>query len=222
MKTYQFPELTEAQLLEVVTLKEEDSLNYPWVDVSDISISADEQSTISIIKARLSRDRILLMNETTVWVRAIYPLLLLAERGLIQAWTEVALSATFADITLSGTVDSVLARVVAGVVRLPYFVMLDAKRAVENKSPRIQLYGQLLVAAKLNWQTKPDSPEMQEIYGCYTVGDMWTFVRATVQGLDKETEKPLMTVETSQEFIERVEAETILKILKKIVALYET
>lgn len=219
MKTYQLGDLTEAQLLEVISLQEKGTTNYPWLDVSEISISSEEQISIDQIKARLSRSKIMLMNEATIWARGIYPLLLLAEREQIEAWAEVSLNRAFVDVRLSGTADGALAYVIAGVLRTPYLVTLEAKRSIEAKNPRIQFYGQLLVAAKLNWEARPDSSV--SVFGCYTIGDIWTFARATVDGFDDETQKPLMTVEMSREYIERFEAETIVKILKKIVMSYE-
>lgn len=47
------------------------------------------------------------------------------------------------------------------------------------------------------------------------VGDSWQFVRAEVAEMD--TERPRLTVEYSREYVEKLEAETILKILKGIV-----
>jgi len=196
MKNFQLSELTEAQLLEIISLNEKGVSHYSWLDV-----------------------------------RGIYPLLILAERGQIQAWAEVSLASNFADVKLTGTADGVLAKVVGGTVRTPYLVIVEAKRSIEAKNPRIQFFGQLLVAAKRNWQARANSTletaseTTSEIYGCYTIGDVWTFARATVQGLETEgetkAEKPLMIVETSREYVERVEAETILKILKKIIDFYE-
>ena len=163
------------------------------------------------------------MNEATIWSRAIYPVLLMAESRSVQAWVQVSLTAIFSDIKLTGVADGILARVIAGVMRAPYLVTLETKRSIEAKNPRIQFYGQLLAAAKLNWLNRedPNAGETQEIFGCYTVGDVWTFARATVQGLATDDQKPFMHVQTSREFSSRMEAETILKILKKIISLYE-
>lgn len=228
MRTFQLSDLTEAQLLEVISLDEKGVSEYPWLDVSEIMIPSEEQNAIDIIKARLQKGETMLMNEATIWARGIYPLLVLAERGQVQAWAEVSLVSNFSDVKLTGTADGVLAKVVGGIVRMPYLlVILEAKRSIEAKNPRIQFFGQLLVAAKRNWQAQPNATldGVTEIFGCYTIGDVWTFARATVQrlGVEGETsaEKPLMSVETSREYIERLEAEEILKILKKIIACYE-
>lgn len=214
MKQILFPDLTRKQLLEVITLEENKASDAPWLDVTDITLSPDEQTEVDIIKARLLRDDPDLMNEATIWARAIYPLLILAERDKIRAWAEVSVSADFSDTILSGTADGAFATSVGGVIELPYFVLVEAKRTLENKNPRIQFYGQLLTAAKLNWQQNPQATT--EIFGCYTIGDLWTLGRATIHAMD--TEKPHMTIEYSRSYMEQIEAETILKILKKILA----
>lgn len=216
MKKIQLSELTRAQLLKIITLDEKKITQAPWLDITDVSLSSDEQTAIDIIKARLLRDDPELMNEATIWARGIYPLLILAERGKIRAWAEVSLSADFSDTILSGTADGAFANSVGGVVELPYFVILEAKRTLESKNPRIQFYGQLLTAAKLSWQQNPQA--ITEIFGCYTIGDLWTLGRATIHGMDAE--KPHMIVEYSRSYMEQIEAETILKVLKNIIARY--
>ncbi|NJM85310.1 MAG: hypothetical protein HC839_03775, partial [Leptolyngbyaceae cyanobacterium RM2_2_21] len=50
---------------------------------------------------------------------------------------------------------------------------------------------------------------------CYTVADVWTFVRAEVANM--ESDRPLLRLEPSREYSEKLEAEIILKILKQIV-----
>ena len=212
-------DLTEEQLLEIVSLDEKRIAHYDWLDAEHITLSDEEQMTINGIKTRLLQDETGLMNEATMWSRGIYPLLVLAEQGDIRAWVEVALAATYGKTELSGTADGVLATVIAGIVRTPYLVTVEAKRTLESKNPRIQFYGQLLVAATLNWQKQ--QKDVIEIFGCYTIADIWSFARVTIQGLDtvqSAPEKPRMVVEMSREYIERMEAETILKILKNIVS----
>ena len=61
------------------------------------------------------------------------------------------------------------------------------------------------------------SPE-QEIFGCYTVADSWTFVYGIVNEI--ETEKPKLTVELSKTYNGVLEAEHIVQILKSIVGKY--
>jgi hypothetical protein len=60
----------------------------------------------------------------------------------------------------------------------------------------------------------------QRIYGSYTVADDWTFVRADLDALD--IARPAMSVVSSWEIDEKLEAATIVKILKAIVAQHGT
>ncbi len=60
--------------------------------------------------------------------------------------------------------------------------------------------------------------EVQEIFGCYTIADVWTFVRAKISEIDSD--RPVMVIENSREYSENWEAEMILKILKSIVGGY--
>ena len=52
----------------------------------------------------------------------------------------------------------------------------------------------------------------------YTVADSWTFLRANIT--DIESELPVIIIESSREYVEKIEAETILKTLKYMVSLY--
>jgi hypothetical protein len=73
----------------------------------------------------------------------------------------------------------------------------------------------MLCAARLNEQAGHPS---REIYGCYTVADLWTFLRGR---LDWRDPKPLMSVLSSREYTEKTEAATILGILGSIVGKIE-
>jgi hypothetical protein len=53
------------------------------------------------------------MNEATVWARAIYPLLMQAERDAVRAWAQVPLRATYPTFEISGVVDGVLGKELA-------------------------------------------------------------------------------------------------------------
>ncbi|NEQ98602.1 MAG: hypothetical protein F6K30_18085, partial [Cyanothece sp. SIO2G6] len=75
-------------------------------------------------------------------------------------------------------------------------------------------YAHLLAAARLNWQQHNDDP--QEVFGCYTIADSWTFLRAEVHQLDSE--KPTLWIEFSREYVEKLEAPRILQILRHIVS----
>ena len=58
----------------------------------------------------------------------------------------------------------------------------------------------------------------QEIFGCYTVADSWTFVYGIVNEI--ETEKPKFAVELSKTYNGLWEIERIVQILKSIVGRY--
>ncbi|OQW92019.1 MAG: hypothetical protein BWK78_02920 [Thiotrichaceae bacterium IS1] len=199
-----------------VNLTEYGIAEYDWLNVDAIVLSESEQQQLQYLKSRLRNSRMLLMNEATIWARGIYPLLILAEQGPIQAWSEVALRATYPQFEIEGIADGVLGKCVSGFLEAPYLVVVEAKRGLEASNPVYQLYGQLLAAAHLNWENDPQDP--QEIFGCYTVADSWSFVRAEVAGLT--TDKPTLRVEFSREYSEHSEAEILVKILKQIVAKY--
>jgi hypothetical protein len=156
------------------------------------------------------------MNEATIWSRGIYPLLFLVEQGQIQAWSGVALQATYPQFELEGIADGVLGKCVSGFIEAPFLIVVEAKRGLEAVNLVYQLYGQLLAAAHLNWENNSNDP--QEIFGCYTVADIWTFIRAEVAGMTAD--RTTLRIEFSREYPEQVEAATIVKILKGIVARY--
>lgn len=216
MSKLTFSTLTFDSLIQVVTLVEQEGINHQWTHIKDVSLTVDEQRRVREIQNSIGTEPIHLMNEATIWARAIYPLLMLAEQGSIRAWGEVSLNTAYPTFELDGIADGVLGKSVAGRLKSPYLVVVETKRGIEAQNPLIQLYGQLLAAAHLNWKTNHNDP--QEVFGCYTIADSWTFVRAEVMGL--ETDKPSLTVELSQEYTEKVDAATILKLLKQIVAYY--
>jgi hypothetical protein len=67
--------------------------------------------------------------------------------------------------------------------------------ALEAKDPLFQVYGEMLVAACLNWQKSHEIE--QTIFGYYTISDNWTFLQRVVK--DFEADIPLITVENSRE-----------------------
>ncbi len=203
-----------ADLKRLVNLQEGAVASYLWTKTDSISLTDNELRQVQNLKCRLSNCDTHLMNEATIWARGIYPLLLLAEQGNIQAWAEITLQARYPAFELEGVADGVLAECEAGLLTSPYLVVVEAKKGVEGQIPVFQLLGQLLVAAHLNWET--DHQECQEIFGCYTIADSWKFLRAEVTSIN--TELPTMQIEYSREYVEKLEAEIILKILKKIVA----
>lgn len=214
MKSLKFSDLTAADLRDIATVRELGTAPYPWTMADHVMLTTPEQIQVESIVARLLYYKTSLMNEATIWARAIYPLLVLAEQDDIQAWAQVPLRARYPHVELYGVTDGVLGRGITGVIEAPYLIVMEAKKSLDLQDPRFQLYGQLLAAAHLNWRN--DQQPIQELYGCYTISDSWTFVHAQVEQIDGN--RPLMTLEFSREYVEKIEATTILKILKKLVA----
>lgn len=212
MQTYKFSELTIAVIKSLTTLHEHGVVPSVWEEMKT-DLAKVELEQIELLKGRLFNRPVLRMNEAMVWSRAIYPLLVLAERPGVQAWVEVPMKASFQLFTLEGIVDGVLGNDTYDVAETPYLIVLEAKRGLENCDPKGQLYGQMLAAAKLNQQQ--NRQPRQEMYGCYTIGDSWTFAHAEVSKL--ESEFPILTVASSREYTEKIEAEAIFQILKVII-----
>lgn len=221
MQKLTFSTVTLALLRQVVNLQERDASEI-WLASAEIQLSDRERLQLEIIQSYLIHEKLHLLNEATLWARAIYPLLLIAEKTGIRAWSEVPLSAVYSQFEVDGIADGVMGYSVAGRLEMPYLVVVETKRGVENQNPIFQLYAQLLAAARLNWEgdslqdSKAERAPMQEIFGCYTIADSWTFVRAEVSEI--ESDRPTLKVESSQEYSEKSDAETILKVLKSIVA----
>ena len=213
MQRLTFSNLTFDHLANLVDLQEQEGIHHPWTIVDQINLTESDRHCLQDIHNRIQGEPLHLLNEATLWARAIYPLLVLAEQDNIRAWGEVPLKAAYAQFELEGIVDGLLGKSIGGRIKAPYLVVVETKRGIEAQNPLAQLYGQLLAAAKINWQQDHQDP--QEMFGCYTIADSWTFVKGLVQAL--ESDRPRLTVESSQEYAEKVDAEIILKLLKAIV-----
>jgi len=215
MVVYKFVEMSLATLQSIVKLQSKGVDPELWPRMR-APVSEQERQRLNFLTSYLLNTQIHRMNEATVWARAIYPLLMMAERPGIQAWAQVELKAQYPAFSLEGTVDGVLANSLLGDPVAPFLIVTEAKRGTEGKDPQYQLYAQMLAAAWLNHQEKSETP--QEIFGCYTISDSWTFACGLVS--DFETEQPVMTVSMSREYAEKTEAEAILQILKFISGKY--
>ena len=211
MQTYSLSQLTEETLVLLVTLHEEGGTSSEW-EKMQVALTPEERVHLDYIKSDVHRDHLPIMNESTIWVRAIYPLLRLAEHGHIQAWSGVPLKARYPAFELEGEADGALAPSVGGRIQPPYLVVHEAKRGINAPNPQFQLYGEMLAAAWLNW--KKDTNVEQTIFGCYTIADDWTFVLGTVT--DIESEKPALHIKFSHRYNGVLEAERIVQILKCI------
>ncbi|NEQ07140.1 MAG: hypothetical protein F6K37_14705 [Moorea sp. SIO4E2] len=206
-------ETSLSKLRSVIELQEGRIGNYPWTQVDSIAVSTEEKQQLEVIESRLINPSIHLMNESTIWSRGIYPLLVLAERDDIEAWAKINLDAQYPKFKLEGIADGGLVKTVAGRVTPPYLLVVEAQKGTEAINPLLKLYGQILGAACLN--SKRDQSPIQTVFGCYTIADTWKFLRAEVEGIEQE--RPIMRVEYSREYVGRLESETICKILKGIV-----
>lgn len=221
MTSYIFSQLTEETLKKLVTLNEKYAPPNKW-DKMQVELTVEESRRLNDIKSTLHQRHLLTMNEATIWSRAIYPLLVLAEREYIQAWSNVPLNATFPTFQLEGEADGALAPALGGHIRPPYLIVHEAKRGIQAPEPQFQLYGEMLAAAWLSWKKNNDSlaasecSTEQEIFGCYTVNDSWAFVHGVVS--DIETEKPTFTIDFSPVYNGFWDAEHIVQLLKFIVA----
>ncbi len=209
-----FSELSKDNLKSIVKIDEKGVVPEKWAKMSSkYTQTSQDKEKINLIQSSLKYHRLNLMNEATLWARAIYPLLMLAEQGSIEAWAEVSLKSKYPHFELDGIVDGILGDCHSGMIDIPYLVVIEAKRSLESKLPQFQVYGAMLAAAWLNWQETQKTE--QEIFGCYTIGDNWTFIHGIVS--DFEADYPVMTLEFSPEYFQRLEAETILQILKFII-----
>jgi hypothetical protein len=215
MQTFKYSELTIDVLRTIINLKERGVMPEYWEQLV-VPLTEEERQQVKFITARLMKSRVFPMNEATIWGRAIYPLLMMAEQDNLQTWAQVALRAQYPSFSLEGIADGVLGKVLSDRVESPYLVVVEAKRGLEAYNPEAQLIGEMLAAARLNWEQNGETP--QEIFGCYTITDNRTFVHGLVS--EFESDRPAMTVTSSREFAEKTEAETILRILKFITGKY--
>ena len=216
MEKLKLSSLTLAALKRHITLIEKTGIYHDWLSTDRTEISEREKRYIDDLQQILKSIQVHLLNEATLWCKVIYPLLQLAEEANLQVWAEIALSAQYSQFELEGIADGVIGPSIAGRIQAPYFVMVETKRGIEASDPVYQLYGQLLAAAWMNSQI--DGKDDQEIFGCYTIADAWTFVRGEVVGISSD--RPSLSVEFSPEYTEKIEAPTILKILKGIIRRY--
>lgn len=213
MALYALAQLSLLQLQELAEIEDRGVLPELWEAREQGLLTEQEKQGLSLVRKSLLTTKTLLLNEATIWARAIYPLLTMAERENIRAYSEVSLAATTARGELRGAVDGALARMdIEGKPSSPYLLIVEAKRGVEGSEPVAQLLGGLLCAA---WNNHKHQPRTEQVlYGVYTVADVWTFLRASVTRLDSD--RPLITATASREYYEQTEAGTIVLLLKSI------
>jgi hypothetical protein len=132
MEKLTLSKISKADLKRFVQLEEKGIGSYEWLNLESITITQDEQQQVGYIQSHLLNYSIHLMNEATIWARGIYPFLLLAERGKIQALAEVLLQAKYPQFELEGIADGLLARSVVDSVEVPYLVLVEAKKGLDG------------------------------------------------------------------------------------------
>jgi len=192
----------------------------PW----DSAVEPPDETALGQLRyltAKLAHTQPTTLNEATLWSRAVYPLLELAETGRVRAWAEVTLSAKdpYTDTELAGIVDGVLAPegLLAGAPGLPFLLVVEAKRGMDATDPRPQLLAAILAVL---WATLARTREEErpiEAFGCFTVSDIWTFVRAEAWVRPAGSTPRLgVMLSWSREYAERAEADAILRVLRWI------
>jgi hypothetical protein len=214
-RVFKFSELTADSLNSIVALQDKGVVSEMWSAVN-VNLTRQERQQIKTVSSSLLDHRVVLMNEATIWARAIYPLLVLSEQGRLEAWAQVPLKAQYPSFCLEGVADGVVGHNLSGVMKSFYLIVIEAKRGLEAQDPQFQLYGAMLAAARLNWEQNSETP--QEIFGCYTIADNWTFMHGLVSDINMD--RPVMTVASSREYAEKIEAEAIFRILKFITETY--
>jgi len=215
MRTFKLSELTPESLNQIATIKEKGLTPDIW-DKMDLSLTEQERRQVGAVVSSLQNKAVVQMNEATIWSRAIYPLLVLAEQGKLEAWAQLPLKAQYPGFGMEGVADGVVGHNISGVAKSFCLVVVQVKHEPDVQDPLIQLYGAMLAAARLNWAR--DNRAAQEIYGCYTIADSWIFVHGLV--VDFEASRPTMTVALSRAYSATIEAETIIRILKYITGKY--
>jgi hypothetical protein len=214
-KIFKFSELTPDSLNYIATIKEKGVAPDIW-DKMDLSLTEQERGRVESVASSLLDTSVVQMNEATIWSRAIYPLLVLAEQGSLVAWAQLPLKAQYLGFALEGIADGVMGHNISGLAKSLCLVVVQAKHEPDAQDPLIQLYGAMLAAARLNWGR--DDRDTEEIYGCYTIADNWIFAHGLVADMDAP--RPTMTVALSRAYSGTVEGETVLRILKFITRKY--
>ena len=125
-------ELTLEDFKSFIQLQEGKIADYEWTQVDSCDLTEREEIQLREIKSHLLNRDTTLMNEATIWARAIYPILLLAEEEQIEAWSQVSLTAKYKKFELEGIADGVLGKSVAGRIESPYLVVVEGARLIND------------------------------------------------------------------------------------------
>src|SRR5262245_20125913 len=113
IQNFNLSELTPESLNSVVTIEDKGVTPELW-DKIDVSLTGQElQRVESIVSSFLNRS-VAQMNEATIFSRAIYPLLVLAEKDRLETCPQSPLNAQYSGFALKGIADAVIGFNVSG------------------------------------------------------------------------------------------------------------
>lgn len=219
MPTLSLAQIDEAQLAALALLTGPMDDAALWDALEATPVPPQRARELEVVLGWLRGFDAVTANESTLWARAIYPMLVLAEEERVRAWSQVAVRAALGDVELAGVVDGVLARegVAGGQATTPFLLVVETKRGIDSTDPRPQLLAALLVSIEAERARGGGGGGAVERFGCFTVGDTWKFVRV----VETRTEAPpgrAMAVSWSRPFTERLESPAVLAVLHGIVA----
>ncbi|MFO0603533.1 MAG: hypothetical protein U0324_10190 [Polyangiales bacterium] len=187
----------------------------PWAAWECAASSPEVLQGVDALLARARRFNTARANEATLWSRVIYPLMELAERDDVVAWSQVTVSARHPtqDLTIAGVIDGAFARDDLGQPSAPYFLVVEAKRGIDASDPLPQVVGAMLAAGMTRLG---GGAVAREVFGAFVVTDKWTFLRGALTmdaagGLSME-------VAPSREYAVRHESLAIVAVMRAIVA----
>jgi hypothetical protein len=187
----------------------------PWEKWERVLAPSEVQRGVDDLLARLRRFNTARANEATLWSRVIYPLMELAERGDVMAWSQVTVSAQHPtrDLAIAGVIDGAFARDDLGQPGAPYFLVVEAKRGIDASDPLPQVVGAMFAAAMT--QLEKRNPATHEMYGAFVVTDKWTFLRG-VLAMDVAGTLS-MELTPSREYAVRHESPAIVAVMSAII-----
>src|SRR6202042_2532219 len=87
-----FDAVTLDDLTRLAALETPAAMRAPW-DVAQEPLDERTQLLLGYLTEKLAEAHPTTLNEATLWSRALYPLLELAESGRVRAWAEVTFAA---------------------------------------------------------------------------------------------------------------------------------
>lgn len=223
MTTLSFAQIDEQQLSTLVHLVGPIDDEPLWSALEKTVVPPRQTQELDVVRGWLRGFDTVTANESTLWARAIYPMLVLAEEDRVRAWSQVMVRATLRvgeeSVELAGVIDGVLAResVVGGQAVAPLLLVVETKRGIDATDPRPQLLAALLASIEAERALNTRSSEVIERFGCFTVGDTWKFLRAEARRTP-EAPTRAMSISWSRAFSERLESDAILSTLRGVVA----